>query len=145
MSAGGQGELPPRTVSMREAARDAARWALVAFGLCFPIVLLRTDQDLSNRIVLHARPWLTLNADFGGRKPRTCRSDAAIRPNSSLTSRLMLLSDVTFSSSCRTLHWHSGGCFATSGPVESSSFTNWTGQAHDPFPPLQLTIGYAIF
>ena len=60
MSAGGQGELPPRTVSMREAARDAARWALVAFGLCFPIVLLRTDQDLSNRIVLHARPWLTL-------------------------------------------------------------------------------------
>jgi len=60
MSAGGQGELPPETATVREAARDAARWTLVAFGLTFPIILLRTDQDLSNRIVLHARPWLTV-------------------------------------------------------------------------------------
>src|SRR5262245_57426821 len=65
MSAGGQGELPPETVTVREAARDAARWAVGAFGLSFPIILLRTEQDLSNRIVLHARPWLTLGLVFG--------------------------------------------------------------------------------
>ncbi len=52
--------LPPPAVPVREAARDALRWALVALGLAFPIILLRTDQDLSNRIVLNARPWLTL-------------------------------------------------------------------------------------
>ena len=39
MSAGGQGELPPETVTVRDAAKDAARWALVAFGLSFPIIL----------------------------------------------------------------------------------------------------------
>ena len=58
------GELPPQAVSMREAARGAVRdalwWALVTLGLCFPIILLRTEQDLSNRIVLNLRPWLTL-------------------------------------------------------------------------------------
>ena len=74
MDAGGQSSsrsaLLPPPVSVRDAAKDAARWAIVAFGLCFPIVLLRTDQNLSNRIVLNARPWLTLGlvlAVFGGR------------------------------------------------------------------------------
>ncbi len=52
--------LPLQAVSTREAAKDAGRWALVALGLCFPIILLRTEQDLSNRIVLNVRPWLTL-------------------------------------------------------------------------------------
>ena len=64
MGAGGHDSmrraLPPQAVSMREATRDALRWALVALGLCFPIILLRTEQDLSNRIVLNVRPWLTL-------------------------------------------------------------------------------------
>jgi hypothetical protein len=64
MDAGGQSSsrsaLPPPAMPMRDAAKDAARWAIVAFGLCFPVVLLRTDQNLSNRIVLNVRPWLTL-------------------------------------------------------------------------------------
>ncbi len=50
--------------------RDAGLWALVALGLCFPIVLYRTEQDFSNRIVLHARPWLVAGivlAVFAGR------------------------------------------------------------------------------
>jgi branched-chain amino acid transport system permease protein len=38
------------------AARDAGAWALVALGLAFPIILFRTDRDLSNSLVLHARP-----------------------------------------------------------------------------------------
>jgi len=70
MGAGSQGAPPPQAVSMRQAVRDAGIWALVALGLAFPIVLLRTDQDLSNRTVLNARPLLTLGlvlAIFVGR------------------------------------------------------------------------------
>ena len=59
MGAGGQGALPPQAASMRDMVKDALLWALVALGLSFPIILLRTEQDLANRIVLDARPWLT--------------------------------------------------------------------------------------
>ncbi len=58
MSAGGKGALPPQAVSMREVVKDAGVWALVTLGLSFPIVLLRTDRDFANRIVLNPRPWL---------------------------------------------------------------------------------------
>jgi len=58
MGAGGKGALAPQAVSMREVAKDAGVWALVAAGLSFPIVFFRTAQDFSNRIVLDARPWL---------------------------------------------------------------------------------------
>ncbi len=58
MGAGSKGALPPQAASMREMLRDAGLWALVALALCFPIVLYRTEQDFSNRIVLQARPWL---------------------------------------------------------------------------------------
>jgi branched-chain amino acid transport system permease protein len=42
------------------AAKDAAKTALLAFGLCIPIVLLRTEQDFSNRLMLEPRVGLTL-------------------------------------------------------------------------------------
>ena len=58
MGNGSRGALPPPSVSMRQMVQDAAIWALVAFGLSFPIILWRTDRDLSNHIVLEARPWL---------------------------------------------------------------------------------------
>jgi branched-chain amino acid transport system permease protein len=74
MGAGGKGALPPlvgsMAVSMRDMLRDAGLWALVALGLCFPIVLYRTEQDFSNRIVLELRPWLVAGivlAVFAGR------------------------------------------------------------------------------
>jgi len=70
MDAGRQGALPPAAVSMREAAKDAGLWALVALGLCFPLLAFRTEQDFSNRIALDARPWLVLAIValvFGGR------------------------------------------------------------------------------
>lgn len=58
MGAGSKGALPPQALSMRELVKDAGVWALVALGLCFPIILWRTERDLSNRLVLEARPWL---------------------------------------------------------------------------------------
>jgi branched-chain amino acid transport system permease protein len=58
MSAGGTGALQPEEVSIRQAVQDAGLWALVALGLAFPIILFGTEQDFSNRIVLHARPIL---------------------------------------------------------------------------------------
>jgi branched-chain amino acid transport system permease protein len=70
MSAGRQGALPPAAVSMREVVKDAAIWALVALGLCFPLIAFRTVQDFSNRIVLDARPFLValfVLLVFGGR------------------------------------------------------------------------------
>ena len=42
------------------AALDATKTALVALGLCIPIVLLRTEQDFSNQLVLEPRVRLTL-------------------------------------------------------------------------------------
>jgi branched-chain amino acid transport system permease protein len=70
MGAGGKGAQAPQAVSMREVAKDAGVWALVALGLSFPIVFFRTTQDFSNRIVLDARPWLVaaiVLAVFAGR------------------------------------------------------------------------------
>ena len=39
------------------AARDAGGLALLTLGLSIPIVLLRSEQDMSNRLVLSFRPW----------------------------------------------------------------------------------------
>ncbi len=58
MGAGSKGALPPQAVSMRELVKDAGVWALVTLGLCFPIILFRTERDYSNRLILEARPWL---------------------------------------------------------------------------------------
>jgi branched-chain amino acid transport system permease protein len=70
MGAAGKGAAPPPTQSLQDAAKSAGLWALVTLGLCFPIVLFRTRQDLSNIIVLDARPWLVTGlvlAVFAGR------------------------------------------------------------------------------
>src|SRR5690554_2989653 len=64
MGTGSRGALPPHSipeqepVRVREIVTDAALWALVALGLCFPIVLWRTEQDFAHRMVLNARPLL---------------------------------------------------------------------------------------
>ncbi len=58
MSAGGQGGLPPATVPLRELIKDAAIWALVTLGLCFPLIAFRTDLNLSHQPELDPRPWL---------------------------------------------------------------------------------------
>jgi branched-chain amino acid transport system permease protein len=70
MKAGSQGGLPPASVSMRELVKDAAIWALVALGLCFPLIAFRTDQGFSHQTVLDARPYLVaafVIAVFAGR------------------------------------------------------------------------------
>ena len=43
------------------AAKDATKTALVALGLCIPIVLLRADQDFSNQLILEPRVGLTVS------------------------------------------------------------------------------------
>jgi branched-chain amino acid transport system permease protein len=58
MGAGSKGALPPQSASMWELVKEAGIWALVTFGLSFPIVLFRTERDLSNRLMLEVRPWL---------------------------------------------------------------------------------------
>lgn len=70
MDAGSKGALPPTSVPLQDLLKDAGLWALVTLGLCFPIILLRTEQDLSNRIVLDPQPWLVAGivlAVFAGR------------------------------------------------------------------------------
>ena len=61
MSVGSQGGLPPASFPMREAIKDAARWALVTLGLCFPLLLFRTDQNLDLRTVIEPRPLLVIS------------------------------------------------------------------------------------
>ncbi len=58
MSAGSQGGLPPASISVQDAVKDAAIWALVTLGLCFPLIFFRTDQDISHQTVIDARPLL---------------------------------------------------------------------------------------
>ncbi len=60
MSQGSQGGLPPASHSIRAIIKDAGLWALVALGLCFPIVAFRTEQSLSLQTELDARPLLVL-------------------------------------------------------------------------------------
>jgi branched-chain amino acid transport system permease protein len=60
MSTGSQGGLPPVSFSMRDALKDAARWALVALGLSFPLLAFRTDQNLSLQTDLEPRPLLVV-------------------------------------------------------------------------------------
>ena len=70
MDAGSKGALPPTSVPLQDLLKDAGLWALVTLGLCFPIILLRTEQDLTNRIVLDPQPWLVAGivfAVFAGR------------------------------------------------------------------------------
>jgi branched-chain amino acid transport system permease protein len=70
MADGSRGALPPQAISIRQIVQDAALWALVTLGLSFPILLWRTERDLSNRIVLELRPWLVaivVLAVFAGR------------------------------------------------------------------------------
>ncbi len=62
MSQGSQGGLPPASHSLQAIIKDAALWALVTLGLCFPIVLFRTEQNLSLQTRLDARPLLVLAA-----------------------------------------------------------------------------------
>ncbi len=59
MSLGGQGGLPPASIPMRDMIKDAAMWALVALGLCFPLIAFRTDLNFSHQPVLDVRPYLT--------------------------------------------------------------------------------------
>ena len=47
-------------VGILGAARDATKTALLALGLCIPIVLLRAEQDFSNQLMLEPRVELTL-------------------------------------------------------------------------------------
>jgi branched-chain amino acid transport system permease protein len=58
MSVGSQGGLPPASIPVQDAIKDAAIWALVALGLCFPLVFFRTDQDISHQTVIDPRPLL---------------------------------------------------------------------------------------
>jgi branched-chain amino acid transport system permease protein len=58
MSAGSQGGLPPASISVQDAVKDAAIWALVTLGLCFPLIFFRTDQNISHQTVIDARPLL---------------------------------------------------------------------------------------
>ena len=51
-SAGGSGSLS-RTILT--ASNDAMKTAFLALGLCIPIVLLRTDQNISNELILYPR------------------------------------------------------------------------------------------
>jgi branched-chain amino acid transport system permease protein len=70
MGAGSKGALPPQAVATAELVKDALIWALVALGLSFPLIAFRTEQDVSNRIVLEPRPWLVVGvvlAVFAGR------------------------------------------------------------------------------
>ena len=45
MDAGRQGALPPATVPVEAAVKDAAIWALVALGLSFPLLAFKTAQE----------------------------------------------------------------------------------------------------
>jgi branched-chain amino acid transport system permease protein len=70
MGDGSKGALPPQAVSMRELVKDAGIWALVTLGLSFPVILFRTERDLSNRLILEPRPALVIAivlAVFAGR------------------------------------------------------------------------------
>lgn len=49
-----------RPVGILGAALDATKTALLALGLCIPIVLLRAEQDFSNQLMLEPRVELTL-------------------------------------------------------------------------------------
>lgn len=62
MSAGSQGGLPPASHSLRAILKDAALWALVTLGLCFPLIAFLTEQSLSLQTVLEPRPLLVLFA-----------------------------------------------------------------------------------
>ena len=48
-------DRPGRVATLAIAVRDASGTALLALALSFPIVALRTDQDMSNQLVLHQR------------------------------------------------------------------------------------------
>jgi branched-chain amino acid transport system permease protein len=58
MSAGTEGGEAPTQISMPEVIKDAAIWALVASGLCFPIVLFRIDQNMAHQTVIEPRRLL---------------------------------------------------------------------------------------
>ncbi len=45
----------PKANRFETALKDAAKTALLAFGLCVPIIALRTEQDMENRLVLSQR------------------------------------------------------------------------------------------
>jgi branched-chain amino acid transport system permease protein len=60
----------PEPGRLRAALVDAARAAAITAGLCFPVVALRAEQDLQNRLVLEQRwSWLAIAAGlvFAGR------------------------------------------------------------------------------
>jgi branched-chain amino acid transport system permease protein len=49
------GDTGGHTQTIAAALLDAAKTALLALGLCIPIILLRTDQNISNELVLYPR------------------------------------------------------------------------------------------
>jgi branched-chain amino acid transport system permease protein len=49
------GQEGQRRPTFAAAAKDAAGTALLALGLCIPILAYRTHQDMSNRLVLEER------------------------------------------------------------------------------------------
>jgi branched-chain amino acid transport system permease protein len=83
------------------AATDASKTALLAFGLCIPIVLLRTDQDFSNQLIIIPRvqlvaglvtaayiarfAWLLL-AEWHRSRPAPPRPAVAVRADGALVS-----------------------------------------------------------
>ena len=58
MSANTSAAAPAAGVDWPVALREAAFAALVTLGLCVPIVLLRTVQNMANELVLEPQPVL---------------------------------------------------------------------------------------
>src|SRR5258705_5544678 len=52
----------PVRLPIAHALKDASLSAVVTFGLCFPIVAYRTEQDINNVLVLQSRWGLVLIA-----------------------------------------------------------------------------------
>ena len=63
---------------LASALKDAAIAAAVTAGLCFPIVVLRTDVDMNNQLVIEPRwSWMAIAvvAVFVGRMLCACLAD----------------------------------------------------------------------
>jgi branched-chain amino acid transport system permease protein len=100
-------EGKPATVA--GAAADALKTAALAFALCIPIVLLRTEQDFSNRLYLYPRwalvAWLTglafaarfaylMIARWRAGRARTAATSAPFEVSAEMSRRLALVGGV---------------------------------------------------
>jgi len=52
----------PGALSLSSLPPKIAAVALVAFGLFFPLIGLKTEQNMANEVVLRVRPWAALGA-----------------------------------------------------------------------------------